>query len=371
MKKLLCFVCAVLIAVLLTVSCASVKGTVDYSSPVYKGVRGEQPVYTYLVLDEEYRSPDGDYTIPYTENAVEVAKATGTIRFYFMVGERWLLDTGVDAAYLGDSTLVVFPDGQTMLIDGGRYQYASILVQNLRKLGIEKLDYVLLSHMHNDHYGVLWTSRGILANFPVDTLIWNGSYNTTESTMTGFNDAVAKYNIKLVRVEKGDSFDIGAVHFDIYGPVEYDLVGEQVPETKLNNSSIVAKMTYGDFKALFSGDLYVEGEWRVLEANEPGVLDVDLLKSNHHGQPTSSSTEWIEATTPRVVFSTTSPSDTLYMRFSKVGARVYSDYMDGYLRVVSDGYNCEVTAAIPRESTHYINFDKLVETRYPGSFPDR
>ncbi len=363
MKKFLVQFFCVLVAVLL-ISCAST-ATVDYSSAVYKGARGDQPVYEYKVLEEDQRNPAGVYTIPFTENAVEVAMKTRTMRVYFMAGDRWLMANGIDKAYLGDSTLIVFPDGQTMLIDGGRSEYAPVLVENLRKLGIEKLDYVLLSHMHNDHYGVLWTAKGIFYNFPVTNIIWQGSYNM--SAEGSFHSAIDRYGIKLIQVKAGDSLDIGDVRVDIYNP-SGEYAGQALAEAKLNNESIAAKITYGDFSAMFCGDLYVEGEWDVIKSASEGDLDVELLKASHHGFDTSNSKEWAAATTPRVVWVPGTPTTTTYGGYSKVGGRVYTYFLDGYLRVVTDGYNCEVTATSVRETRAFDGFDKIVETLYPGTF---
>ena len=361
---------ALLLCVLLLASCATAaKTTVDYSSPVYTGVRGEQPVYTYLVLDEKLRNPDGVYAIPFTENAVEVAKATKTMRVYFMAGDRWLAANGVEAAYLGDSTLVVFPDGQTMLIDGGRSQYAPLLIENLKTLGIEKLDYVLLSHMHNDHYGVLFVANGILSNFPVETFIWNGSYNMVESISNTLANAQRKYGFDLMQVKEGDSFYIGDVRVDIYHP-DGELAGQNVAEGVLNNSSIAAKFTYGDFKSLFCGDLHVKAEWEVIKKYPNCELDVDLLKANHHGTDSSNSIEWAEATTPRVVYSVSMPGTSTYYHYSKVGGRVFAEFRDDYVRVVTDGYNCEVTVTAERENRAFEKYDLLVERMYPGTFSE-
>ena len=364
MKKIpACLFIAIVIAIL--VSCASTTKpeTVDYSSVVYSGVRGEQPVYAYSVLDESLRNPKGVYTIPFTENAVEVAKVTKTMRVYFMAGDRWLNANGVDVAYIGDSTLVVFPDGQTMLIDGGRPEYLSILKENLKKLGIEKLDYVMISHWHIDHHGVISTANGILAQFPTAKIIWSGVYNANANKNT-IHNLIKKYGLEEIQVKNGDSFYIGDVRVDIYNPPD-GMAGEELGETKMNNASIAAKFTYGDFKALFCGDLYVDGEWRVIGNVEEGALDADMIKANHHGRDTSNSKEWAEATTPRVVVSASIPFKGPYYQYSKVGGRVFSDYQDEYVRVVTDGYNCEVTTTKVRENDAFAAYDQMAEKIYP------
>ena len=320
-RKHLCFVCIILIALL--VSCAGTKGlsaTSDPSSPVYTGVRGEQPVYTFNVLDEKLQNPEGVLTLPWKENAIEMAKETGTIRFYFMSGEKKTYSETAGIKF-GDSTLIVFPNGTTMLVDGGMPGYGEILQKNLELLGVTKLDYVVLSHMHDDHYGGLWGESGVLFEVPVDTLLWNGSYNMSDNAKATFHRAIKNGNIDARVVQKGDSIMIGDVLVEFFNQVLEENKGQQLQEATLNNSSVIMKITCGDFKALFSGDLYVDGEFRAI-------------------------------------------SDNPYGWYSKIGARVFGDNADSYIRVVSDGYNCEVTTARPRNESSrklYENFDKLVQ----------
>ena len=362
-RKLICLSC-VFLFLLALVSCATggLSATSDPSSVVYSGVREEKPIYTFNVLDAKYQNPDGVYTVPWRENAVEIAKQTNTVRYYFMSSEKQTIAEKTGPKF-GDSCLIVFPDGTTMLVDGGMSGYTATLMKNLELLGIEKLDYVLLSHMHDDHYGALWSTSGVMRNIPVDTFIWSGAYNTTEGIDARLKSILAANGIKDVIVQKGDSMQIGDVLIEFYGPVTEEVKGKFLQETTLNNNSIVMKITFGDFKALFSGDLYSDGEYRVLANNEEGVFDVDLVKANHHGRDTSNSKEWGAATTPRVVVGTSgNPMDTTpYGWYSKIGARVFCDDLDGYVRVVSDGYNCEVTTGRTRTTNTFVNFDKLAD----------
>ena len=350
-------------------SCAGTKGlskTSDSTSAVYSGVRGEKPVYTYAVLDEKLQNPAGVVTLPWAEDAVELAKQTNTIRYYFMSGEKQVLAEKSGIKF-GDSCLIVFPDGTTMLVDGGMPGYAPTLVKNLGLLGVKKLDYVLLSHMHDDHYGGLWTAGGVLYSIPVDTFIWSGAYNTSESAQSNFELAISRNSIKTKIVQKGDSMQIGDALIEFFSPVTDEVKGQHLQETSLNNASIVMKITYDDFKSLFCGDLYADGEYKVLAENPEGVFDVDLIKANHHGRDTSNTKEWGNATTPRVVVATNgNPIDsTPYGWYSKLGARVFGDNLDGYVRVVSDGYNCEVTTSRPRTTNAFDNFDKVAQQIYP------
>lgn len=351
MKRFVHMMVVAVMILLAVVSCATATKT---------SVRGEHPVCTFAVLGANKQNPKGVCTVPWKENAVEAAVRTGTIRFYFMSGEKQKFSEKAGIKF-GDSCLVVFPNGEVMLIDAGMPGYAGTLVENLRLLGINKLDYIVLSHMHDDHYGAMLGPSGILANFEVGRFYWSGAYNDKSSVEERFDEEMKKRNVNLALLSAGDSFDVGDVRIDVYNPAKDD-IGGRYGETQLNNSSIAMKMTYDEFSALFCGDLYSDGEYKVIEY-AGDALDSDLVKANHHGRTTSNSKEWIAATTPRVVVATSgNPIDeTVYAWYSKAGARVFNDNLDSYVRVVSDGCNCDVTAGRTRETGFFDFYDKLAD----------
>ena len=369
-RRLSVSACA-LIVLFSLVSCAGTRGlspTSDPSSAVYSGVRGDAPIYTYTVLDPTLQNAGDQVNVPWRENAAEMAQKTGTIRFYFMSGEKQTYSTNAGTKF-GDSCLIAFPDGTIMLIDAGMPNYAPVLKGNLEALGVKKIDYAVLSHFHDDHYGAYWSGYDcILDNFEIGTFVWTGAYNTSDNAKANFHAAINRNNIQTMLVKAGDKLTIGGCVLEIFNP-NYDVVGQQLQEATLNNASILVRITYGDFKALFGGDIYVEQEMNLVKMYPEGTFDVDLVKANHHGTGASSSKEWIAATTPRVaVASSGNPvENVVYGWFSKAGARVFNDAIDGYVRVVSDGYNCEVTTGRTRTTNLFDNFDLLAGQVYPSN----
>jgi Predicted hydrolase (metallo-beta-lactamase superfamily) len=64
----------------------------------------------------------------------------------------------------GDSALITFPNGKTMLIDGGETSEGVALVGKLRRLGVQQIDWLVATHPHSDHIGGLIQ---VLKTFPV------------------------------------------------------------------------------------------------------------------------------------------------------------------------------------------------------------
>ena len=126
----------------------------------------------------------------------------------------------------GDSILIETPEGKNILIDAGDgpTDWSSwdagdrIVVPFLKKRGIKKLDYVLMSHAHNDHIGGL---PAVLKAFPVDTFVDPGfQYNSYiyENLLTLVEEKGCKY------VEARAGGQIKRAHG---GPVQQDAANKR------------------------------------------------------------------------------------------------------------------------------------------------
>ena len=76
----------------------------------------------------------------------------------------------------GDATLLVAPDGSSMLIDCGPTAGAEYLVKYMNDVGVEKLDYLILTHPHEDHYG---GASAVIENFPVENFVVHADFTET------------------------------------------------------------------------------------------------------------------------------------------------------------------------------------------------
>jgi beta-lactamase superfamily II metal-dependent hydrolase len=90
----------------------------------------------------------------------------------------------------------------------------------------------------------------------------------------------------------------------------------------LNNTSLVAHVTYGDFSALFTGD-------SPSVADETYPQNIDLLKVSHHGSNTASDEKSLSHLYPQYAVISVGenntynlPSDMVVNRLKKIGATV-------------------------------------------------
>ena len=137
----------------------------------------------------------------------------------------------------GDAAFVRFPDGKTMVIDGGerseRFDYGDrVLVPFLRHMGVGKVDVVVVSHPHNDHIGRL---VALLEQVEVEHFVDGGQSYYDSWTATRLRQLVAERGVRYHRVAAGDSLaGLGGVgglvlhpnadYVDLSGPSAHGLI---------------------------------------------------------------------------------------------------------------------------------------------------
>lgn len=192
----------------------------------------------------------------------------------------------------GDSTLIVMPHlSKTILIDtGGKINYKTpdwkkqkkkysifkdSIIPFMRKLGINRLDYLILTHGDYDHMG---ESINLIENFNVEKVIFNcGEFNDLENELIKVLD---KKKINYYSCINKLNIDSNKLYF----------LQTKKYNNENDNSSVVYTELNG-YKFLFMGDAGIEKEKDILDKYNIG--DIDVLKAGHHGSKTSSSKEFI------------------------------------------------------------------------------
>ena len=301
----------------------------------------EQATVPSTTADESATfSPDFDpelrqYCSPWTHDVAAEAVTDGKIHYYFMSSKGMLMYKTEDDPYKwGDSTLIVFPNGQTMLIDTGMSPYMPVLVENLRRMGVTHLDYLMVSHPHGDHCHGITRKDTLFKYISVGALLWNGVIvGSISSTLVARCQA---YGVPMQVVKKGDSLQIGEVKMNILWPLD-DVEGVEYETTEeVNNSSIVVRFDYKKHASLFVGDLYVSGEDQVMEVYS-SELKANLLKVPHHGYGTSSSTVFVYKVKPELAVAMGAYRASIEERYKSMGSTYLNEKLHGYIHVSSDG----------------------------------
>ena len=185
----------------------------------------------------------------------------------------------------GDSILIESA-GHAMLVDAGENNQADVVEAYLRRMKVEKLDYVIGTHPHSDHIGGL---DAVIRDFEVGKVIMPPVEHTTK-TFEDVLDAVADKGLKITKPRVGDTYELGAASFEIIAP-NGDGYGDD-----LNNWSVGIRLTQGERSFVMAGDAEAKAEADIC-AN--GLeLSADVLKLGHHGSSTSTTEEFLKAVNP-------------------------------------------------------------------------
>ncbi|WP_312561868.1 ComEC/Rec2 family competence protein [Anaerospora sp.] len=189
----------------------------------------------------------------------------------------------------GDAILIR-SGGQVTMIDTGDTPAKEKLAAILSKEGITTVDKLILTHPHSDHIGGATT---VLERFTVKQ-VYDSGQTTTTATYRKYMQTVEKKKIPFTLLAAGDTVDIGGgASLKILSPKK-PFFTEDNGQLDLNNNSIVAKLIFGSFSMLFTGDAEKQSELQMIKSNG-SELKSSVLKVGHHGSNTSSTPEFLKA----------------------------------------------------------------------------
>jgi beta-lactamase superfamily II metal-dependent hydrolase len=254
----------------------------------------------------------------------------------------------------GDAALLETADGHSALIDAGPPEGVEHLRAVLSQRGIRTLDWMLLTHPHLDHIGGAQTVLGAVR---VQRVI-DPAYPHPIATYDRLLAVIQQQAIPFMQARQGQTLALGTgVNVEVLQPRLPFIEGSR---SDVNANSIVARVTAGAVRVLFTGDAESETEERLLAENR-AQLRADILKVAHHGSRYATSQPFLSAVSPRVaVISCATGNDyghphreTLSV-LARNNVQVYRTDLDGDVEMSTDGVRYQFrtvmwrTAAAPR-----------------------
>ncbi|MFV0387881.1 MAG: ComEC/Rec2 family competence protein [Pyrinomonadaceae bacterium] len=262
----------------------------------------------------------------------------------------------------GDSALITFPHGGTLLVDAGGQRATNepnitlddgrvfefeadrqsigeaVVSPFLWENGIGELDDELATHADADHIEGM---KAVTRNFsPNRLLIGIPEYN--DIYFANLINAAVMMRTKIQEVRAGERFEQDGTRILVLNPPR------DVNNITANDGSVTFLLTYGKTAFLFTGDIEKDAEEAIV-AEFPNI-HVNVVKVPHHGSKTSSTPEFIRATQPQIALipvGKTSPyghpDPQVVRRWKDFGAKIITTGEKGTVTIFSDGERLEVS----------------------------
>jgi len=226
-------------------------------------------------------------TLLFSLTAVAFGQANGKLQIHFM-------DVGQ-----GDGAILISPRGETVLFDNGDAGECDLPVSYLRTIGISRIDYMIVSHYHSDHFGC---TKEVLDEFPLRRFAYDRGREPERET-----GSFRRY-VRAVGDKRTTATSQTVITLDsaTANPVTINIVAlnaNGINSRNENDNSVAAVIHFGTFDAVMAGDLsgFNTSRYRDIETSVASkVGQVEVYKANHHGSDHSSNPTWLRIIKPRI-----------------------------------------------------------------------
>ena len=233
------------------------------------------------------------------------------------------VDVGQGAATL------LHADGMTVLVDCGSYyspRGSGAAVSDAMQLyGWDTLDYVVLTHYHEDHAGGL---DGLFARVRVETLLLPRATQENAALHEEVIRLARQYRAEVRYVDHVTSKALGNSCITIFPQLTFGQVNEE---------GLTVLCTLGNFDVLITGDMSASTERLLLETYT--LPDIEVLMVGHHGSKFSSAEEFLKNITPEVGIISVGensyghPAQETLERLSRNGCAIYRTDRQGNITI--------------------------------------
>ena len=231
---------------------------------------------------------------------------------------------------VGQGDCILIRQGaECMLIDGGDNDQGTAVQKYLQDEGVEELKYIIASHTDADHIGGLDV---VITKFDTGKVLMP-DYQANTRTYEDFMNAIEYKRVKTEYPGVGTTYTLGDATFEVI------YVNENA--NNANDTSLSILLTYGETSFMFCGDISTECELKIVSQYD---VDIDVLKSNHHGSMYSNSTLFFEDVDAEYIViscgvdnSYGHPHKEALNRMEAYGFEIYRTDQDGDIVFYSDG----------------------------------
>jgi competence protein ComEC len=255
---------------------------------------------------------------------------------------------------LGDSVLVVAPSGKNVLVDAGPTAAGKKLVEALKRLGVDHIDYFVATHAHADHVG---GAVELFKALNVRQVYYSGFPLKGTREYDDFLKAVQQKNVTLTKAAPSDTIDLGdGAVLRVLAPSEPFFTAKDLAAggNEPNANSVVMRLDYGEFSMLLAADAEEQTERRLMEQNADFAAEV--LKVAHHGSKYATSADFLKRGAFKAAIISTGadnryglPAQETLERLKAAGVKPYRTDMQGEITISTRGQRDDAKITIARE----------------------
>ena len=225
-------------------------------------------------------------------------------------------------------SVVLHSKEMTALIDCGSGSYldaGDTAADYLQSVGVQTLDYVIVSHYHDDHCDGLPT---LFARMKVKRLILP-DIEPEDVFRAEVLSLAERHGIPVSFVRRDTALALGEASLTVYPPLD---------DTDMNEACLTALCSAGTFDALFTADINANTEHILITTHD--LPDVEVMMAGHHGSKYSTGKELLAEVTPEVAIISSGtnnryghPNFEALRRLADAGATIYRTDLQGNIHI--------------------------------------
>lgn len=252
----------------------------------------------------------------------------------------------------GDAFLIIHNRKQ-ILVDSGPGSRVMDCLSRYIPFWDRELEMVVLTHPQKDHFGGL---DSVFEHYQVGSILTSSLESDSEEYQV-LENMVRDQGTKIIRPISGREIRVGLIRLNILWPsqeflaeaqvsMDNQVLGLSTTKDDPNDFSVVFELEYGEFEALFTGDIGPDIEDKIIALGK--LKDIELIKVPHHGSKNGLTKALLEATQPEVAFigvgknSWGHPHLEILDLLNSYGAEVYRTDQNSYFELVTDGSSWKI-----------------------------